>query len=75
MQEWHEFTGIEHFAEWLGYEHAEEIYEVADAEGFYGVDCCGDSYLSREGISDFLRRCHIPFRCTYAGSVIIVAHT
>lgn len=75
MPECYEFTGLEHFAEWIGYEYREEIYEVAAAEGFYGVDCCGDSYLSREGISGFLRRCGIPFRCTYAGRVIIVEHT
>ena len=74
MPEYYEFVNLESLAEWLGYEHQEEIYEVADAEGFYGVDCCGDSYLSREGISDFFRRCGIPFRCTYARSVIIVEH-
>ena len=75
MPEWYEFDGLEPFGEWIGYEHSYEIHEVADAEGFYGVDCCEDSYLSREGISDFLSRCHIPYRCTYAGSVIIVEHT
>ena len=74
MPEYYEFSGLESFAEWLGYEHPEEIYEVAAVEGFYGVDCCGDSYLSKDGISDFLRRCNIPFRCTHTNCAIIVEH-
>ena len=74
MPEYYEFAGLESFAEWIGYAHPEEIHEVASAEGFYGVDCCGDSYLSRDSISDFLRRCGIPFRCTYAGRLIVVEH-
>ena len=74
MPEYYEFAGLKSFAEWIGYEYPEEIYEVAAVEGFYETDCCGDRYLSKDGISDFLRRCNIPFRCTYAGRAIVVEH-
>ena len=74
MPEYYEFSSLESLDEWIGYEHPEEIHEVAAIDGFYDVDCCGDCYLSKDGISDFLRRCGIPFRCTYARSVIIVEH-
>ena len=74
MREYYEFSGLESFAEWIGYEYPEEIYAVAAIEGFYGMDCCGDSYLDKGGISDFLRRCGIPFVCTHATCCIVVEH-
>ena len=74
MPEYYEFVNLESLAEWLGYEYPEEIYEVANSEDFYGTDCCGDGYISKDRINDFLRRCNIPYRCTHAGCVIIVEH-
>ena len=74
MPECYEFSGLESFAEWVGYANAEEIYIVAAVEGFYAMDCSGDRYLSKDGISDFLRRCGIPFICTHVHCAIVVEH-
>lgn len=51
-----EFSSLEDFAAYLGYDHPEEIHIVAHYEGFYSTDEQGDRQLDKDGINDFLRR-------------------
>ena len=63
-----EFESLEHFAEWLGYEHPEEIHIVAACEGWKN----GDGDLDKDAINDTLRRMRISERVTHIKGCIIV---
>lgn len=57
-----EFQSLESFAEYLGYDHPEDIYVVAYHEGFYEADKQGDRQLSKDGINHFLKRLNADIR-------------
>ena len=64
---YNEFTTLEKFAEWLGYEFPEEIHIVAACEGWKNDD--GD--LDKDAINDTLKRMHIRERVTHTKGCII----
>ena len=63
-----EFTTLEQFAEWLGYEFPEEINIVAACEGWKN----DDGELDKDAINDTLIRMHISERVTHTKGCIIV---
>ena len=63
-----EFTTLEHFADWLGYEFPEEIHIVAACEGWKN----DDGELDKDAINDTLRRMNISERVTHVKGSIIV---
>ncbi len=63
-----EFTTLEKFAEWLGYEFPEEIHIVAACEGWKN----DDGELDKDAMNDTLMRMHIRERVTHAAGCIIV---
>ena len=63
-----EFTTLEKFAEWLGYEFPEEIHIVAACEGWKN----DDGELDKGAMNDTLRRMHIRERVTHTKGCIIV---
>ena len=63
-----EFTTLEQFAKWLGYEFTEEIHIVAACEGWKN----DDGELDKDAINDTLRRMHISERVTHTKGCIIV---
>ena len=65
---YNEFTTLEKFAEWLGYEFTEEIHIVAACEGWKN----DDGELDKDAINDTLMRMHIRERVTHTNGCIIV---
>lgn len=63
-----EFTTLEQFAEWLGYEFPEEIHIVAACEGWKN----DNGELDKDAINDTLRRMTIRERVTHVKGSIIV---
>ena len=63
-----EFTTLERFGEWLGYEFTEEIHIVAACEGW--KNDAGE--LDKDAMNDTLRRMHISERVTHTKGCIIV---